>query len=158
MSVTLTQERKEKLRACSTQLLHSKQLTIRDVAKVIGMIVAIFPAIKYGALHYCHLENDRKFALKAHKGNFDCFIVLSISAKIELQWWIDNIDTATNDTVVKEPEVTLTSDASRQGWGCTFQGCCSGGAWLPAETTFHMNYLELKAAFFALQCFQKQIL
>lgn len=86
VSVTLTQEKKEKLRACCTQLLRSKKLTIRDMAKVIGMIVAIFPAVKYGELHYRHLENAKKAALRAHKGNFDCFMVPSISDKAELQW------------------------------------------------------------------------
>ena len=33
----------------------------------------------------------------------------------------------------------------------------SGGLWLPAEATFHITCLELKAAFFALQCFETKI-
>ena len=68
-----------------------------------------------------------------------------------------------NDILVSELEETVTFDASTIGWGGggggggEFQGTRTGGAWLPAESQFHINYLELKAAFFALQCFQTQI-
>ena len=43
------------------------------------------------------------------------------------------------------------------GWGCVCQEDRSGGLWLPNEAIFHINYLELKAAFFALQCFETKI-
>ena len=62
-----------------------------------------------------------------------------------------------NYILVSELEETVTSDASTIGWGCEFQGTRTGGAWLPAESQFHINYLELKAAFFALQCFQTKL-
>ena len=157
MSVTLTQEKKEKLRACCVKLKRNTNLKIRDVAKVIGMMVASFSAVKYGPLYYRHLENDKKVALQKNRGNFEGAITLSPAAQGELEWWINNIATASNDILSSEPEVVLTSDASLKGWGCCFQGCRSGGAWLPVEATFHINYLELKAAFFALQCFEKQL-
>ena len=37
-----------------------------------GTIVASFPAVKYGTQRYRHLENDKKVAVRAHKGKFDC--------------------------------------------------------------------------------------
>lgn len=51
--------------------------------------------------------------------------------------------------------VTLTSDASNTEWECVCGHSQSGGQWLPEEKVFHINYLKLKAAFFALKCFQK---
>ena len=33
----------------------------------------------------------------------------------------------------------------------------TGGRWLPAESEHHINYLELLAAFFALQCFHSSL-
>ena len=32
-----------------------------------------------------------------------------------------------------------------------------GGHWLPVESQFHINYLELLAAFFSLKCFEDKI-
>ena len=57
MSVTLTQEKKDNLKAC---LLQRQTVKIREVAKIIGLTVSNFPAVKYGPLHYRQLENDKK--------------------------------------------------------------------------------------------------
>ena len=58
---------------------------------------------------------------------------------------------------VSEPDMIVTSDASLTVWGCDCEGVQSGGHWSPAEKTFHINYLEIKAAFFALKCFLSQL-
>ncbi|CAH1242611.1 Hypp6890 [Branchiostoma lanceolatum] len=51
------------------------------------------------------------------------------------------------------PILTITSDASLQGWGATCENNRTGGRWSLSESKLHINELELKAAFFALQCF-----
>ena len=38
-------------------------------------------------------------------------------------------------------------------WGASCQGENTGGRWMTAERTHHINYLELKAAFLTLQSF-----
>ena len=43
------------------------------------------------------------------------------------------------------------SDASDTGWGCHSDGICANGKWTSDEQTFHINYLELLAIFFALK-------
>ena len=50
----------------------------------------------------------------------------------------------------------MESDASNSGWGAACQGLRTGGRWTLSESVFHINYLELKAAFLALQTFMKQ--
>lgn len=62
---------------------------------------------------YYHLENGKKVTIRAHQGNFDCFMSLSISAKADLHW-CNNNETATNDALAKEQTVALTFDASCQ--------------------------------------------
>lgn len=59
MSVRLT-ERKNNLKACCHTILKARKLTIRDLARVIGKIVASFPGVKYGPLNYRHLEEAKK--------------------------------------------------------------------------------------------------
>ena len=80
-------------------------------------------------------------------------MTLSPATKSELSWWSDNVASAYNDIHQTDPDVILTSDASLTGWGYAYNGVNSGGHWLPVEAEFTMNYLELKAALFALQCF-----
>lgn len=157
MTVTLSSERKEKMLHSCQSLLRAPHISIRDLAKVIGQIVASFPAVKFGPLHYRKLEKDKCKALKVSKGNFDQEVQLSDAGKEELGWWIDNIPEAVNDICVRVPDIVIYSDASLLGWGCVCDGLPSGGEWSPAERLFHINYLELKAAFFALKSFQGQL-
>ena len=157
MSVRLTAERKCNLKDTCNKLLKARKLTIRDLAKVIGKVVASFTAVKYGPLYYRHLEENKKAALLVAKGDYDSPVSITFSARTELHWWVDNATIASNDITPSDPDITVASDASISGWGCVCQEDRSGGLWLPAEASFHINYLELKAAFFALQCFETKI-
>ena len=157
MEIILTPERAKDLKKCCINAEKKKKLTIRALARVIGKLVAAFPAVKWGPLYYRHLEEDKKAALRAHRGNFNKSLSLSPAAKGELRWWIDNVSSASNNILQTDPEITITSDASLSGWGCACNGVLSGGSWLPVESKFHINYLELKAALFALKCFQTHL-
>ncbi len=54
-------------------------------------------------------------------------------------------------------DIIIYSDASLQGWGAVLGDTSSGGRWSPAESTQHINYLELLAALFALRLFHSTI-
>ena len=157
ITVTLTPERMADLRSCCKTMLTRNSLTIRDVAKVIGKIVEDFPAVIYGPLYYRQLEKEKKTALTQNKGDSDSHMHLSKLAKEELPWCVNNLPSACNDIQQSDPEITLTSDASLSGWGCALGDTQTGGQWLPVESLYHINYLELKAAYFSLQCFQHQV-
>lgn len=45
------------------------------------------------------------------------------------------------------------SDASNTGWGAVCNGQVSYGSWSEIELKQHINYLELLAAYFGLQCY-----
>ena len=157
MTVTLTPERKGNLLLSCKNLLKASDISIRESARMIGLIVASFPAVRFVSLHYRQLEKDKSRALKKSKGNFDHMMEISEAGRKELSWWIENITDAFNDVCHRDPDIVIHSDASLQGWGCVCEGASSGGVWLPVERTFHINYLELKAAFFALKSFLVQI-
>ena len=151
MTVTLTPERASDMISCCLTIVKKETVTIGDLAKVIGKIVASFPAVMYGPLHYRQLEKEKKIALVQNAGRSDRRMTLSSQAKTELHWWINNVETAYNVMHQTQPDITLTSDASYIGWGCACGQTQSGGQWLPEEKEFHINYLELKAA---LKCFE----
>ena len=88
MKVYLTAERNAKLKELCLSFLANSRHTIRYVAKVIGLITASFPGVKFGTLHFRDLESGNTEALECNKGNYDSHISLSQAAKAEVQWWI----------------------------------------------------------------------
>ena len=157
MKVHLTSERKSNLKAGCIRLLRKDQCSIRDLAQVIGMIVASFPAVKHGPLHYRQLDKEKSAALKGSKGDFDHVMHLSQAGCEELLWWSENVDNAENDIGQSDPDLVIHTDASLSGWGCHCNDVSSGGQWSECEKEFHINYLELKAVLLALKSFQNRV-
>ena len=56
-----------------------------------------------------------------------------------------------------KPNITVTSDASKKGWGAEHNGETTGGLWNQEESLLHINILELKAALFAIKTFCKNV-
>ena len=52
---------------------------------------------------------------------------------------------------------TLTSDASTLGWGASCGTSQTGAPWTMEEARTHINLLELRAAFLALQTYGAQL-
>ena len=55
--------------------------------------------------------------------------------------------------VILVQNLIIASDASLLGWGTTCDGQPAQGQWSTLEVSHHINYLELLAAFYALQTF-----
>ena len=127
MTVTLTDSRTKSLRDSCLALLDPSSpsvTSVRDVAKTVGTILASFPAVTYGVLHYFSFAEDKKAGLKANWGDFDGSMSLSNTSR-ELEWWISNLPKAYNDIYVSDPKVVLNSDANLQAWGGG-GGVCEG--------------------------------
>ena len=90
MSVKLTPQKKKNLRRLVNQLFSMKKTSISFLAKVIGTIASVFPAVKYSPLYYRTLENDKIRDLEVCKGDFDSHHPTSNDAKDELKCWSDN--------------------------------------------------------------------
>ena len=55
------------------------------------------------------------------------------------------------------PELRLYWDASRSGWGAHLLDQSASGLWSNQETSLHINILEMKALFLALQAFREMV-
>ena len=72
----------------------------------------------------------------------------------DLRWWQDKLSKHNGRTLqVSQWDVTIESDASMMGWGASCQDTPTGGSWTREEKANSINYLELLAAFLALQSF-----
>ena len=69
MTVHLIPEKKESIKSFCTELLEKQISTIREIAKVIGKLVASFPGVMYAPLHCQQSEKETILALKFNKGN-----------------------------------------------------------------------------------------
>ena len=52
-------------------------------------------------------------------------------------FWIDSIESASNPITRGEVDITLTSDASKQGWGAATSDFSTGGLWTAEEVIEH---------------------
>lgn len=155
MTVILTLEKKEKIRDLGLRIRHSSTFTIRQLAQFLGNIVAAFPAVPYGKLHYREMERNKISALKTSKGDFDANMSLSHKSILEIDWWINNI--IDSFKYIRSPEVDniLYTDASKKGWGATHNNSSTGGLWDKSECENHINWLELKAIEIGLKTYYK---
>ena len=70
MTVSLTPEKVNHIKEKCFGLLSNVNMTIHDLAEVIGLLVSSFPGVLHDPLFYRHLENDKTIALRENKGNY----------------------------------------------------------------------------------------
>ena len=157
MTVELTKEKKDTLYAECKSLFEKNQAKIREVARIIGLIVSSFSAVDFGPLHYRILEREKIIALRDAHGNFEQFMNITEEMKQELSWWMENVHKQIRIISRGNPEITIKTDASLIGWGATTGNQETSGRWTCEESTHHINYLELLAIFMALRSFSDRV-
>jgi ribonuclease HI len=157
MIVQLPEERQNSIISGCKSLLKKPTATIREVAKIIGLIVASFSAVEYGKLHYRQLEINKIYALQKSYGNYDSLMEITNDMKTELHWWIENLSLQVRHIFKKPVEIEMYTDASRLGWGAKLGKCKIGGRWNNTETNYHINALELLAINYALKAFKDNL-
>ena len=155
MTVTMKDEKKEKLLALIDKIVSKGMVTIREVASLIGKFVSNLPASLYGPLHYRSLEYDKNKALKLAKGNYEAKMTISDMGLADILWWKNNI--ATMYAPIHWPPITqeISTDASgKNGWGANIPGRMPiGGVWTDDQHDLHINVKEMVAIFYALRAF-----
>ena len=114
MSVRLTGEKREKFRRAARQVLERDWLSIREVAGLIGLMVAYSPAVEYGEAHTKLLEREKNEALVETRGNFDGKMKVSDRAEQDILWWLNHLE-GTRKVRLDSPEVEIYTDASLEG-------------------------------------------
>lgn len=158
MTIELPEEKRHKIKQTILKLKSSKSCKIRFLAHVAGLLMSACLAVKYGKLYTKLIEREKFLALMANKNNYDASWNISNNIKTELGWWEDNILTCFNDiNNVQTFDLEIFTDASKTGWGATYGTINTSGWWSKDELNLHINILELKAVYFALKCFTKNM-
>jgi len=86
---------------------------------------------------------------------YDALIALSPSARVEMAWWLKHTLNVNSSPVhFPSPDMIITTDASKKGWGAVHQSFQTNGRWSQKESLQSINYLVLKASL-ALKTFLK---
>lgn len=117
MTVKLPKRKQEHFLNACTLMLKKYKCSIRELSELLGNIIATFPAAQYGYLHYRVIEGVNILALKANNNDVDATMLLSEKCKLEIKWWKDNVNLVYADILHGSPQIVLTSDSSKKGWG-----------------------------------------
>ena len=150
MTITVTSDKKQKIKDLCVETLRHNSLSIRDVAKLIGNLIATFEAVLLGPLYYRSLEIDKINALKQYSGDFDAKISLSTQSRTDILWWISNIDLAFKSLIPLPIDIVIYTDATKVGWGANLGIHRIDGHWDETEAELHINILELMAVEIAI--------
>ena len=155
MCVRLTEERANNIVEMASDLIKKRCVTIRQFAQVIGKLVAAEPGVEFATLYTKSLEISKDKVLKENKGNFDAKLCLTNGNIIDLTWCNNNVKTALKSLTRQEPTMILKTDSSQHGWGGVVKNTVLNkkGYWSYEEQKYHINYLELKAAFLCVKHF-----
>ena len=151
MLFILPETKTTSIRKACQQLVNKQRPTIREVSRVLGLLEFCRPAVWSAPLHYRQLQELQISSLKRWS-DYDQQILLTRPAKADLLWWINNLHLLKGSRILPPTaDITITSDASKMGWGASMGTLTTGGKWSQVEAQEHINILELKATFFCSQ-------
>lgn len=114
MTIAPTPEKIGKTVKACHQMVKNDAPLILEVARVIGLIISLFPGAEYGPLHYRVLEHDKTNALMPMK--------LSEASIQELLWWITYAPQATKHPTLPYTLNDYTDQCFQKGMGAVFKG------------------------------------
>lgn len=157
MTLSPTLKKCDKLKKLIDSFLKLNSCSIRDFARLLGNLTSVCIAVSYGFVYTKLMEKEKFLALQAGNENFEYIMLINEEVKNDLLWWKSKLLKPSNYIKQYNFIAEIYSDASGTGWGAFCNGEVANGYWSEKEKMYHINFLELLAAFFALQCFAKSM-
>ena len=115
MTIRLTPKRIRKIKERCSRILKNDRISVHKLSQAIGLMVASFPGVRYGKLHYRGCDNEKIRVLRENANDFQACMNLTAKCKRDLRWWVINIETTFNSVVSLLPDFTLETDPSTLG-------------------------------------------
>ena len=151
-----TQERWLKLQDLILRLKSKRVLTARCLMSLIGLLASTEKMVPEGRLHMRPFQ----FHLKEHwryPQSLDNLLPWTEAIAAHLDWWQNPSNVMKGaDLHPKDHSIQLFTDTSNEGWGAHLDQNSTKGLWSDREKRLHINVLELKAVYLALQDFKDQ--
>ena len=148
-----TQDRWTTLKQQILFIRDKSSCTVRQFMSLIGLPTATKKQVWAGHLHMRPIQ----WHLKRHwhvPEVLEKVIPVPLSLHPHLDWWLDE-----NNVLRGQPlhplqhALQVFTDASNEGWGAHLGDSMARGLWSESEARLHINFLELKAVFLALESF-----
>ena len=125
----LPKEKVEKIKKQCQSLLSLEKVSVRDLAKLTGRLFSTAMVVLPAPLQYRGLQQQQVRGLSM-LGSYEDTILLHKEAKIELDWWVQNLDVNDGRCILSTaPQIVIQSDASKSGWGAVCQGQLAECPW-----------------------------
>ena len=125
---------------------------------ILGHLASLERLVPHGRLRMRSLQWHLKSQWSPESDPPSLPVALPEEARRDLSWWM-----VRNHLLVgvrfgtPAPDLHLYSDASSSGWGAHLLDQNVSGVWSAQEKLLHINLLEMKALFLALQAFQEDV-
>lgn len=153
----LPKDKQQKIKQSVIAFRNLTKCRIRSLAYLLGLLTSACPAVAYGWVYTKKLERAKYLALRANKDNYNKTMRIPPKLGVDLSWWQHNVIGAKNQIQRNHFQLTIFSDASKTGWGAVCGNKRTHGFWNSKEQQFHINQLELLAAFFGIKCFANKL-
>ena len=158
-TVSLTDSKLDNLIKSITNAMGRKVITIRELSRIIGKIVATFPSCRQAPLHYRVLERFKIKMLRQHKGKYSKKIVLNASCFQELNWWKEHLDKdmVTRSLHAVEISQHVFTDASLGAFGGCWGDRTIQSKFTEQQAGLSINTKELLAIFYTISAFGEDL-
>ena len=157
MTVSLPRTKTHSLTKLAKSIRSQQSVSLRDLSKVLGTMVATHPAVLPAPLYFWNLERARSIALRQGL-SYNATVEVTGGMRLDLSWWITSLSQHNGRALeITQWNLTIESDASKIGWGASCQNVPAGRPWTSEERVHSINYLELFAAILALQTFASSL-
>ena len=125
---------------------------------VLGHLASLERLVPHGRLRMRSLQWHLKSQWSPESDPPSLPVALPEEARRDLSWWMvrDHLLVGVQFGT-PAPDLHLYSDASSSGWGAHLLDQNVSGVWSAQEKLLHINLLEMKALFLALQAFQEDV-
>ena len=152
--VFLTQERSVLIQDLIGLFRLHEYLPAQTFLKLLGTLASCIDVIPYVHLHMRPIQMYLLFYWKPSQRNVQSLIPVSSQLISHLEWWTipQNLFRGV-PLSPPSPDMVLTTDASKSGWGTHLDDLTVQGVWSSQEQQLHINNLELLAVRNALHHF-----
>ena len=125
---------------------------------ILGHLASLERLVPHGRLRMRSLQWHLKSQWSPESDPPSLPVALPEEARRDLSWWMvrDHLLVGVRFGT-PAPDLHLYSDASSSGWGAHLLNQNVSGVWSAQEKLLHINLLEMKALFLALQAFQEDV-
>ena len=155
MTMSLPQGKVAAIQQQCAELVTQRSVSVRVLAKLIGVLSSTMQAVLPAPLHYRQLQMLKTKGLLAGK-SYGTIVTLPPECLEELRWWVLHLEHCNSKPLLSPgPDLIIETDASQSGWGATVNGQTVSGHWTMLEREDQINALELRAVWLALKTFAR---